>query len=226
MFQGSVLFRLARESAGAVRDPKAQRGNLLEINASIIGGRLQAEWAYSAEIHPAATVEKLAHAFLEELQALITHCLSTTAGAHTPSDFPLARVSQTQLDELLQTRNAADLFHLTPMQQGMLFHILYAPHTDVYLGQFSCVLHGELDVDALSSAWQQTVNRHEVLRASFIWENLDEPLQLIHESVTVPLEQHDWRDVADARERWETLLIRERQRGFDLSTPPLMRLAL
>jgi amino acid adenylation domain-containing protein/non-ribosomal peptide synthase protein (TIGR01720 family) len=229
-FQTSGLFQLARASAaGIARDQDAQLGNLLEVNAGIFGGRLQAEWTYSAEIHSSVTVEKLAHDFLEELQALIAHCLSTKAGAYTPSDFPLARINQTQLDELLQTRNdVVDLFHLSPMQQGMLFHILYAPNTDVYLGQFSCALQGDLDANALNSAWQQTLNRHDVLRASFVWENLDEPLQLIHKSVRVPLEQHDWRALTDdeQRERWEAFLVTERQRGFNLSTPPLMRLAL
>jgi amino acid adenylation domain-containing protein/non-ribosomal peptide synthase protein (TIGR01720 family) len=228
-FQTSGMFQLARESTGAPRDRDAQRGNLLEVNAGIFGGRLRAEWTYSAEIHNSVTVEKLAHDFLEELQALIAHCLSTKAGAYTPSDFPLARINQTQLDELLQTRNdVVDLFHLSPMQQGMLFHILYTPNTDVYLGQFSCALQGDLDANALDRAWQQTLNRHDVLRASFIWENLDEPLQLIHKSVRVPLEQHDWRALPDAEqaERWEAFLITERQRGFNLSTPPLMRLAL
>src|SRR5215213_2909302 len=229
-FQASGLFQLARESsAGAARDQDAQRGNLLEVNAGVFGGRLQAEWTYSAEIHNSVRVEKLAHDFLEELQALIAHCLSTKAGAYTPSDFPLARINQTQLDELLQTRNdVVDLFHLSPMQQGMLFHILYAPNTDVYLGQFSCALEGDLDAIALNSAWQQTLNRHDVLSASFIWENLDEPLQWIHKSVRVPVEQHDWRGLTDdeQRERLEAFLITERQRGFNLLTPPLMRLAL
>jgi amino acid adenylation domain-containing protein/non-ribosomal peptide synthase protein (TIGR01720 family) len=228
-FQATGLFRLARESTGATRDREAQRGNLLEVNASIIGGRLQAEWTFGAEIHDSATVEKLAQDFLEELQELIAHCLSGDAGGHTPSDFPLARLRQTQLDELLQTRkDVVDLFHLSPMQQGMLFHILYAPNTDVYLGQFSCALQGDLDADALAVAWQQTLDRHEVLRASFIWENLDEPLQLIHENVCVSLEQHDWRGLPDDEEaeRWDAFLTRERQRGFNLSTPPLMRLAL
>jgi amino acid adenylation domain-containing protein/non-ribosomal peptide synthase protein (TIGR01720 family) len=227
MFETSRLFRLARESSGTTRDPEAQRGNLLEVNASIIGGHLQAEWTYSAEIHNTARIEKLAHDFLEELQELIAHCLSTKAGSHTPSDFPLARLSQTQLDELTRA-DVADMFHLSPMQQGMLFHILYAPTTDVYLGQFSCALQGDLDVDALGVAWQQTINRHEVLRASFVWENLDEPLQLIHEHVSAPLEHHDWHGLADDEKskRWDAFLIHERQRGFNLSTPPLMRLAL
>ena len=85
-FQTSGLFQLARESSGAARDQEAQRGNLLK-SMPVFGGRLQAEWTYSAEIHNNVTVEKLAHDFLEELQALIAHCLSTKAGAYTPSDF-------------------------------------------------------------------------------------------------------------------------------------------
>ncbi|HEY3581865.1 MAG TPA: amino acid adenylation domain-containing protein [Pyrinomonadaceae bacterium] len=229
MFQSSGLLRRAHESTGAVRDAAAQRGNLLEINASISGGQLHAEWTYSAELHDRVTIEKLAHDFLAELRDLIAHCLTTKAGAHTPSDFPLAHLNQTQLDELLATRaDVSDIFHLSPMQQGMLFHILYAANTDVYLGQFSCALQGDLDPDLLDIAWQQTINNHGVLRASFIWENLDEPLQLIHESVRVPLEQDDWRDLraSEQAERWEAFLVQERQRGFDLSTPPLMRLAL
>src|SRR5262249_39838870 len=157
---------------------------------------------------------------LAELQELIAHCVSTKAGAHTPSDFPLAHLNQKQLDELLSTRDdVADLLHLSPMQQGMLFHILYAADTDVYLGQFSCALQGELDVAARGSAWQQTVDRHEVLRASFVGENLDEPHQLIHESVRVSLDEYDWRGLSDDEqaERWEAFLFQERQRGFELS---------
>lgn len=44
----------------------------------------------------------------------------------TPSDFPLARLSQTQLDQLpVPAAEIADLYPLAPMQQGMLFHALY-----------------------------------------------------------------------------------------------------
>jgi amino acid adenylation domain-containing protein/non-ribosomal peptide synthase protein (TIGR01720 family) len=228
-FEASGLFALASESSGAARDARAQRGNLFEINASVIGSRLQAEWTYGAEMHTAATVENLARNFVKELQELIAHCLRAEVGGHTPSDFPLARLKQTQLDELLQTRKGvADLFHLSPMQQGMLFHSLYTPNTDVYIGQFSCALQGDLDADALAAAWQQTIDRHEVLRSSFVWEKLDEPLQLIHTDVSVPLEQYDWRGRAGDEQagRWEAFLAGERRRGFNLSTPPLMRLAL
>jgi hypothetical protein len=38
---------------------------------------------------------------MEELRALIAHCLSPDAGGYTPSDFPLANLAQEQLNNLL-----------------------------------------------------------------------------------------------------------------------------
>ena len=33
-----------------------------------------------------------------------------------------------------------DLYELSPMQQGMLFHTLYAPESEVYFEQLLCIL--------------------------------------------------------------------------------------
>jgi amino acid adenylation domain-containing protein/non-ribosomal peptide synthase protein (TIGR01720 family) len=229
MFDDSTLFALASESCGPARDHRAARNSMFEINASITGGHLRAEWTHSALAHEGAIVEKLASDFIEELRELIAHCLSTEAGGHTPSDFPLAHLGQRALDELLKMREGvSDIYPLSPMQHGMLFHSLYAPGTGVYMGQFSCALQGEVDRSAFEAAWQQVIERHESLRAAFVWENMDEPLQLIHKSVRVPLEEHDWRALSEPEQeaRWESLLSDEQRRGFNLSTPPLVRLAL
>lgn len=63
--------------------------------------------------------------------------------------------------------NIADIYELSPMQQGMLFHTLYAPKSGVYFEQRNCILHGKLNVTAFKQAWQQVVARHPVLRTSF-----------------------------------------------------------
>ena len=72
------------------------------------------------------------------------------AGGYTPSDFPLAGLDQAALDALLGSgRGVEDVYPLTPLQEGMLFHALYAPGSGVYVGQFGFVLEGPLDADAL-----------------------------------------------------------------------------
>lgn len=229
LWQDSALFVPAQESVGATRHAQAKRSQLMEINAAIVNQELKIDWTFNREIHQDATIAKLAGEYVACLRELIAHCLDAGARGYTPSDFPLAKLSQRQLDELFkETAGIEDVYRLSPMQQGMLFHSLYAPGTGIYIGQFSCLLEGKLDAQAFIAAWQQTLARHEILRASFVWENLDEPLQLIHSRVSVPFELHDWRALKsdEAAQRWESLLSEEQQRGFDLSVAPLMRFAL
>ncbi len=114
------------------------------------------------------------------------------------------------------------------MQQGMLFHSLYAPESGVYVEQMSCRLQGDLDSAAFIRAWEVLLQRHDVLRTGFISQGLKEPVQLVHRRVTLPVKELDWREFTAVQQKimLENLLTAERQTGFDLTKPPLMRLAL
>ena len=92
----------------------------------------------------------------------------------------------------------------------------------------SFALQGDLDVEAFTRAWRRAVERHAILRSSFIWENLEEPLQAVNRTVEVLVERHDWRELpeVDHEHRLDGLLEEERRRGFDLTAAPLMRLKL
>ncbi len=121
-----------------------------------------------------------------------------------------------------------DFYPLSPAQQGILFHSLYAPKTNVYFQQVGYHLRGELNVAAFRRAWRQVLNRHPVLRSGFVWGSVKEPVQVVHRRVELPLEEHDWRHMTDAERasrvgahRWA-----EQEHGLNLSKPPLMRLAL
>lgn len=125
-------------------------------------------------------------------------------------------------------KNLEDIYPLSPMQQGMLFHSLYAPSESVYFEQLSCTLRGNLNVQAFEQAWQQVVARHSILRTAFIWENLSEPLQVVYRQVKVTVETNDWRSlsVEKQQQQLEVFLESQRQQGFQLSQAPLMRLNL
>ncbi|HEX6293281.1 MAG TPA: condensation domain-containing protein, partial [Herpetosiphonaceae bacterium] len=97
----SALFRPASESIGPARSPSGRRSHLLEINAHIANEQLHVVWTYSERVHRRATVERFAHMFLAAMEAIVAHCQSPDAGGYTPSDFPEADLSQTELDELL-----------------------------------------------------------------------------------------------------------------------------
>ena len=126
--------------------------------------------------------------------------------------------------------NIADILPLTPVQQGMLFHTLYAPEAGLYCDQLVCVLHCSpaLDLDAFRHAWQAVAARHSILRTAFVWERQDAPLQVVLQKVTVPVEAMDWQglDRETQEERLNALLQGDRGRGFDPSQPPLLRVTV
>ena len=222
-------FAAAGESHGRAEAPETPRAHLLEVSGLVTGGRLQMDWTYSDAIHRRETVEGLAGAFLAALQGLIEHCRSPLAGGCTPSDFPLAALTQDQLDSLAGNgRGIEDVYPLSPTQQGLLFHSLYAPGSGMYVEQLSCRLENGMDAGSFKRAWQAVVDRHPILRSSFVQEGLREPLQIVWRDVQLAWQEEDWRplDPAEQRRRLEELLQADRRRGFDPLRAPLMRLAL
>lgn len=119
-------------------------------------------------------------------------------------------------------------YPLTPMQQGMLFHTLYAPGTGVDLVQILFDLDEDLHFSAMERAWQRVVDRHPALRTSFRSGGLSGPSQEIHRQARHPAVKHDWRELsaAEQEDRFKADLESDRKRGFVLTEAPLSRLAL
>ncbi|MES1022176.1 amino acid adenylation domain-containing protein [Gloeocapsa sp. BRSZ] len=121
-----------------------------------------------------------------------------------------------------------DIYELSPLQQGLLFHSLYAPESAAYFVQLCYSLKGNFNVVAFEQAWQEVVNRHTVLRTAFYWENLEKPLQVVHKEVKISLIQYDWRNLNpnEQSQKLQAFLERDRTGNFDLTQPCLMRLHL
>jgi amino acid adenylation domain-containing protein/non-ribosomal peptide synthase protein (TIGR01720 family) len=133
------------------------------------------------------------------------------------------------MSEAKQT-NVEDIYQLSPVQQGMLFHTLLEPGSGMYFDQVISRLRftREFDLDVFQRAWQKVVERQTVLRMALTWERRENPLQVVLQRVSLPVEQHDWRglDTGEQERRLEFFLREDRRRGFDLSKAPLVRLTL
>jgi amino acid adenylation domain-containing protein/non-ribosomal peptide synthase protein (TIGR01720 family) len=218
-FADDALFRPLDADVGPTHDDNAPLPNALSIDSQVYGGELVLRWTFSQEQFDTATIETLAGAYLQELQGLIAHCLSEEAGGLTPSDFPLARLTQPQLDALpVPVAAIEDVYPLTPMQEGLLLHTLLEPGTGIYYMQDRYRINSELDTQRFGQAWQAVVARHEALRASFCWDNGEQMLQIIHKPGAAPIDFIDWsREAEDQHEsRLQALLKSEREAGFDL----------
>jgi hypothetical protein len=76
----------------------------------------------------------------------------------------------------VKNKNIEDFYPLSPMQQGIFFHCLAAPDQSIYFEQFSWTIQGKLNITAFHRAWEYIVERHSILRTSFVWQSLKEPV--------------------------------------------------
>ncbi|WP_394836402.1 amino acid adenylation domain-containing protein [Pendulispora rubella] len=125
-------------------------------------------------------------------------------------------------------KDIESILHLSPLQEGLLFHAIADKAADPYFTQTGFVLEGKLDPEAFARAWQTVVDRHAILRTCFAWEGIAKPVQVVRKAVAISLQSHDWRGRSErAREEdFAAFLAEDRRAGFDFLKPPLMRLAL
>ncbi|MDE3786069.1 amino acid adenylation domain-containing protein, partial [Sinorhizobium meliloti] len=151
--------------------------------------------------------------------------------AITPQMLPLIDLTQPEIDRIVSTvpggvGNIQDIYGLSPLQDGILFHHLLATQGDPYLlmSQMAFAERGVLD--RYLAAVQQVVDRHDILRTAFVWEGLSSPAQVVWRKAAldvleVELEGCDGSGADELRRRFDP-----RQYRLDLGRAPLMRFVI
>jgi amino acid adenylation domain-containing protein len=118
-----------------------------------------------------------------------------------------------------------DAYPMAALQKGMIFHSEYSSDTAIYHDIFTYNIRGPLDIQILQTAVQQLVSRHAVLRTSFAMTGFKEPLQLVHQTVDVPLQLFDISHLSTAEQEAiiDEWIASEKKRPFDWNVPPLLR---
>ncbi|MEV4125504.1 amino acid adenylation domain-containing protein [Nocardia sp. NPDC049707] len=218
------------ELAGA-RNPDMPVSAVLDINALTLddGGRprLRAIWSYPAGVLTADEVREVAESWCRALTALATHTRHSGSGGRTPSDLDLVRLAQSAIERLEDRYPAlSDVWPLTPLQQGLLFHALVAEESvDAYVMQLVLELRGHVDPQRLRRAGQVLLDRHANLRTAFVTDIGAAPVQVVQEDVEAPWSELDLSGLDDeARNReWEQLMAADRATRFDPTRAPLLR---
>ncbi|ELB94764.1 non-ribosomal peptide synthetase, partial [Rhodococcus wratislaviensis IFP 2016] len=191
--------------------------------------QLRATWAYAAGVLTVAEVRELAELWVRALTALTTYAARPDAGGVTPSDLELVSLDQDAIDRIESRFPAlSDIWSLSPLQSGLLFHALLADQTiDSYTVQVTLELRGAVP-SRMRVAGQALLDRHANLRASFVYDEGGTPVQAIHGYAELPWTEIDLSGLdAESREaEIVRLLDADRRRGFDMATPPLLRFML
>ncbi|MFC8277853.1 amino acid adenylation domain-containing protein [Streptomyces sp. NPDC057271] len=152
-------------------------------------------------------------------------------GGHTPSDFPLVRLDQSSLDELLAGHpDAQDVLPLSPLQEEMLCHTTVdegAP--DVYTNCIRLGIAGPLNDEALRGAWHELLERHAVLRTAFVRRTAEGgSVAMVVPVPALPWETVDLShmDTGEQQRELARLMAVSRTSRFAPDRPPLLRVLL
>jgi non-ribosomal peptide synthase protein (TIGR01720 family) len=224
--------KIREEACGSDMSLLAERLYLFELDISIVNDQLLVVWTYSRNLHTEQTVQLLMQEFLQTLRQFMitTRPKAEQVQSLVPSDFPLATVTQNQLDTLLaKYGRIEDVYGLPPIQSCMLQRSIHAPRYGQYLYQWSLDLNRRLEEATFVQSWQEIVNEQPAWRTAFSWsESGDMLLQVVQQEVQLPVIRFDWRTLpAEKQEQQENSYLQHtQQQGFDLSQPPLLSLAL
>lgn len=118
-------------------------------------------------------------------------------------------------------------FRLTFAQERIWFIEQTSPGNLAYNLPFAFRIAGPLAVEALESALNYVVRKHEALRATIVFHN-QAPNQVIKPLLRIPLELTDIRDVPPERRESEALnlVTADLRIPFDLESGPLLRARL
>ncbi|MEM1173098.1 MAG: condensation domain-containing protein, partial [Cyanobacteria bacterium P01_H01_bin.35] len=116
----------------------------------------------------------------------------------------------------MKTENVEDIYELTPVQKGVLFHCLYDDETQLYFFQLVYSADNRVNIDDFETAWQLLIDRHTILRSGFYWEDIENPLQVVYKQVKVPINHYDWRNLerVEQEDRLKSFIESDRKQGF------------
>ena len=115
-----------------------------------------------------------------------------------------------------------NIYPLTSMQEGMLFHALLEPNSPAYFEQLSWSISGNFDVAAFEASWNKLIERHAVLRSMFVHEGTERPVQVVLESRPISVLEFDIRG-PQADNSIETYRASDIEKPYVLGRDPLLR---
>ncbi|WP_086956409.1 non-ribosomal peptide synthetase, partial [Xenorhabdus innexi] len=145
-----------------------------------------------------------------------------------PEMLPLIDLTQPEIDRIVEQvpggiANIQDIYALSPLQDGILFHHLLAKEGDPYLLITQQAFADRSLLDRYLNAVQKVVNRHDILRTAFIWEGLSVPAQVVCRQVPLFITELTLNPADEPISDQLAQRFDPRQNRIDLSKAPLLR---
>ncbi|MBE0377184.1 hybrid non-ribosomal peptide synthetase/type I polyketide synthase [Pseudoalteromonas prydzensis] len=225
-----TIFAPGKEKTGALVSPQRQRDCLLSFDGMISGGTLRFSIRYSSQKFADEMIEALAGQFKQVVTDFVAHCTNTSDRHFTHADFPLVNLTDAELADLQKDTELIDIYPATPAQKGMVLHTAMAKKSrDVaYCNQLHLDLRGELDLQQFKFSWKQLVQENDIFRTAFVPLKNDGYVQALYANAELEFNYFGLENKNNSQQLIEYERYREndRQRGFELSSPCLLRVSI
>lgn len=124
----------------------------------------------------------------------------------------------------MDKKNIQDIYKLTPLQEGILFHSINSPKSGVYIEQFVRVA-ARLDVSQWEQAWNTVIENNDILRTAYFWEGLEKPVQVVKKTSAHTITEIDWSALGkdELESRFSDFLAEDKVKDFDFNSGSLLR---
>ncbi|WP_277884426.1 amino acid adenylation domain-containing protein [Paenibacillus polymyxa] len=224
--------RMSPYSSGTDVNEQTKMQCSLDVGGIVKDEMLELDIRYNTGVLQEENVIKLAKELKQNVLDVIRHCVTREHPELTPSDVLLSGLSLEELDRMVEQLQPdgelENVYPMTPMQKGMLFHNLLDSGSSAYVEQSTFELKGTLDLTAFAASLDLLVKRHSALRTNFRSDLQDQPLQVVYRNKRGELYVEDIREKEkSAQEQYiEEFTRGDQRRGFDLAKDALMRVSI
>jgi len=232
------VFEVSELSSGASVSGEAKNVHAIDINGMLARGKLGFSIAYNGYEYSEETIGKLAEGYHRALTDIIEYCVNKEEAELTPSDISTGKLNIDELNALYETLgeinaeyrkgNIKDIYSLTPMQEGMLFHSILDKESTAYFEQTILQVEGEIDIKLYEESLNLIIERHDALRTVFVYEKIKNPLQIVMKERKSRIYYEDISGISEDERAAKLEYIKEtdKKKGFDLTLDALIRLSV
>ncbi|WP_143328987.1 condensation domain-containing protein, partial [Clostridium puniceum] len=227
--ESNNLFNYSELTGGLAISFVNKKLNNIEINGLVSDGKLELFLNYSIREYKEETVINLLKVYKASLIKVIEHCESKKETKKTPWDYGDSELSIEGLNKILSyERNLERIHSLAPMQEGMLYSLMFDKNSHAYFEQSVLTLEGILNVKILKDSINSIIEKHEILRTAFFYDDISKPKQAVLRKREIAV---NYEDISSLHEEKKQDYIEEfkkadRDRGFDLAKDCLIRLSV
>ena len=218
------MFSFSKISSGNIVAIENGQTNAISVYGGATKGKITFIISYAIDVYDEEKMKIFANDFNHAIEEVIKTCMNQKEPVKTASDYGVKGVSASEIKKIVKRHGKIDhIYHLTPMQKGMLYHKLIDEAATSYVIQTVFAVKGKMNAGLIRESLQCLSNKHEMLKAFIMTSEENELyLQVIPHERDIELNEV----TVNSKEEIEELKQSDINRGFDLSKDSLLRLTL